>query len=200
MGTPCGGARPYDGRMPVTPERPVRAFVALPLPDAARGQLGPFLAACEQRAPRYRWVPVENLHLTLRFLGGLDPERLARVRKALAGVEVPPFDVRLGELGTFGGRSRPRVVWLGLAQGAGEVGELAAAVSEASVVAGLEPETAPFRAHLTLARSGDGAGRLPELPPPPAVRGWRADAFSLYQSRLGRPRAVYVPITTYELR
>lgn len=173
----------------------IRAFVALPLADATRHALDPYLRACERLAPSYRWVPAANLHLTLRFLGRVDRAGLERLRAALAEVRTPPFWLRTGAVGTFGGR----VIWLGLDEGEAEAGALAAAVDRACEEAGLGPADVPFRAHLTLARATKGARRAPSLPPPPDLDRWRADAFSLYQSRLGRPHATYVPLDRFSL-
>jgi 2'-5' RNA ligase len=176
----------------------IRSFVALPLPDEQRARLGAYLEECARAAPGFRWVPAANLHLTLRFLGNLEPETLAAVQAGLAGVRGRSFTVALGELGTFGSRSAPRVVWLGVRTGLDEMAELAAAIETVVQAAGVPGEDRPFRAHLTLARAGSRP-RRPELPPPPALAPWRATELVLYQSRLGPPTPVYVPLARYPL-
>ncbi|MBO0690967.1 MAG: RNA 2',3'-cyclic phosphodiesterase [Candidatus Dormibacteraeota bacterium] len=176
----------------------IRSFVALPLPDGQRARLAAYLDQCARTAPGFRWVPAVNLHLTLRFLGNLEPATLEAVRGGLGGVRGEPFTVALGELGTFGSRSAPRVVWLGVQAGLDEMARLAAAIEEPVRAAGVPGEDRPFRAHLTLARAGSRP-RRPELPPPPVVAPWRADELVLYQSRPGPTAPAYVPLARYPL-
>ncbi len=146
-------------------------------------------------------MPASNLHLTIRFCGHVDEPVLRSLRGRLGEVRQGPFELALGERGTFGGDRRVRVVWIGVADGAGALTELARQVEAACRAAGLPAEERPFRAHLTLARAGAGPGgaRLPELPPAPSLPAWRAEEFVLYESRLGRGPAVYAPIERFPL-
>lgn len=145
-------------------------------------------------------MPPANLHLTLRFCGHLPEATLAALEQNLRGIRGEPFDVRLGALGTFGGRRRPRVVWLGLAEGLEPLREVAAGVEAACRDAGLEAEGRPYRAHLTLARALERAGApLGELPEPPSLPAWTVSGFTLYRSRLGRGPAVYEPLERFPL-
>ncbi|HET7876833.1 MAG TPA: RNA 2',3'-cyclic phosphodiesterase [Methylomirabilota bacterium] len=181
----------------------VRTFVALSMPHAQRAALGAHLAGCARRAPGYRWVAPDALHLTLRFIGQLTPEGLARVRAALQDVPGRPFRLALTHRGQFGPRSAPRVIWLGVGEGAEACAELAAGVERACQAAGLDPEPRGFRAHVTLARARSEGGegeRLPALPDPPPLAPWTVDDFVLYESVLrgGRPPA-YVPLHRFPL-
>jgi 2'-5' RNA ligase len=175
----------------------IRSFVAIDIPGAQREALAAHLAGCRAVAPDYRWVSPANLHLTLRFLGNLPPELFEAVRVALASVRRPPFRMAVGAPGMFGSPARPRVIWLGITEGGESLTSLADAVEGSTRVAGLEPADHPFQAHLTLARAG--AGRLPDLPPAPALDAWSVSEFVLYQSRLGRPAPRYIPIERYAL-
>ena len=173
--------------------------MALPIPAPQRESLAGYLAACAQAAPDLRWVPPQNLHLTLRFLGGRAPEVLDALGARLGELRSPPFELALGGLGTFGGQ-RARVVWLGLAAGQAEAEKLGAQVEAACEASGLEPELRPLRPHLTLARARERAGAvLPDLPLPPALAGWCADHFVLYRSRLGTGPAQYEELSSYPL-
>ena len=80
------------------------------------------------------------------------------------------------------------------------MGELAGQVEQACRRAGLEAEERPFRAHLTLARAAArNGGPLPEVPSPPELPAWAGASFVLYESRLGRGPAVYVPLEEFPL-
>jgi 2'-5' RNA ligase len=176
----------------------VRAFLALALPEEQRRQLATHVEECSRRAPGYRWVPAENLHLTLRFLGHVEPEVLERLRGLLREVRQAPFELGLDGRGSFGPRGAPRVVWLGIERGAPACADLAAALEEACQEVGLERESRSFQAHLTLARARSDSGRLPPLPPPPALESWQVADFVLYESRLAR-QATYLELQRYPL-
>lgn len=106
----------------------------------------------ELRGERIRWVPPENLHLTLEFFGEIEegriPELEAALAKAAAGTR--EFTMKIGGPGAFGGARHPRVVWLGIdSEGLRELrGRTVAALREA----GWEPEPREFAPHLTLGR------------------------------------------------
>jgi 2'-5' RNA ligase len=176
----------------------IRSFVAVSLPEPNLTALERHLAECARAAPAYRWVEPDSLHLTLRFLGNVEPEALERVRGELASVGGTPFTLALDGRGTFGPRTAPRVVWLGVSAGLEPCAALAARVEAVCQRAGLDPEERPFRAHVTLARAFTDGARLPPLPDPPALAPWTVEDFVLYESRL-RQQPRYVPLGRYKL-
>jgi 2'-5' RNA ligase len=176
----------------------IRSFVAVALPDPNLAAIERHLAECAQAAPAYRWVEPDSLHLTLRFLGNLEPEVVERVRAELSSVRGAPFPLALDGRGTFGPRAAPRVVWIGLGAGLDACAALAARVEAACEQAGLEPEPRPFRAHVTLARARREGERLPPLPDPPPLVPWTVEDFALYESRL-RQQPRYVVLQRYRL-
>jgi RNA 2',3'-cyclic 3'-phosphodiesterase len=176
----------------------IRAFVALELPEAQRQALAAHLADCERRAPGHRWVAPDALHLTLRFLGHLEPEALDAVRRGLATVRGSPFRLGLDGQGTFGPRAAPRVVWLAVGEGLAACTALASAVEAACRAAGVGADPRGFRAHVTLARARTEGERLPVLPDLPRLAPWTVEDLVLYESRLQQqPR--YVPLARYPL-
>jgi RNA 2',3'-cyclic 3'-phosphodiesterase len=175
-----------------------RLFVALALPDEVRAPLARYLAQCAELAPDQRWAPAVNLHLTLHFLGWVEPEAMTRVAAALEGVRRPAFKLELGALGRFGTAARPRVLWIGVAGGREPLAALAAEVARASREAGVVGDERPYNPHLTLCRVRSGA-RLPALPEPPPPLAWKARSFTLFQSRPGPRGSVYVPLQAYRL-
>ena len=178
----------------------VRAFVALEIPEPIGGTLALYLDLCRAAAPAFRWVPPASLHLTLRFLGSVSPDVLDGLRSGLGRLDGRAFRLRLDGIGTFGGRAAPRVIWIDLREGAEQAAALAALVETACQAAGMEPEARRFRGHVTLARARAARGSpLPELPPPPALEPWTATELVLYESRLGKPAATYVPLQRYRL-
>jgi 2'-5' RNA ligase len=179
----------------------IRAFFGLPVPDAQRIRLEPYLAACAATAPEFRWTPVANFHLTVRFIGTVEHSVVDGIAGRLDELGLPGFDLELGELGTFKRGRLVRVVWLQLRVGAKQARELAAQVEAECVSAGLEPGARPFQPHLTLARARPRDGStLPTLPSTPKLPPWRAEELVLYRSHLGRGGSVYEPLRRIRLR
>lgn len=133
------------------PSDRLRLFVAITLPPAARDRLAPALAAASAIAPGARVVPIENLHLTLHFLGATPREERDRLEAALARVAAGsgPFPITIGGADSFGPRARPRVLYAAVPEGAEAIASLAARVDEAI---GAEPQ-ARYTPHVTLARA-----------------------------------------------
>ncbi|MEW6337423.1 MAG: RNA 2',3'-cyclic phosphodiesterase [Acidobacteriota bacterium] len=130
----------------------MRLFVAVELPDAVRTALREGLGRLKRDLPAARWVRVEGMHLTLKFLGEQD----AGVCEALASASAPafstlaPVEVRLGGGGFFPNAHRARVAWVG-GQAPGLDG-WARALEAAAERLGIAREERPFAVHLTLAR------------------------------------------------
>jgi len=144
----------------------LRLFLALALPEPVRAELAHLRRALERRDDRWRWAPVDRIHLTVRFLGRVAaaPDRALRDAWRLAAAASPPIAFRLRGLGAFPSESRPRVVWVGVEEldRATRLAALAAAIETAARTAGFEHEARAFRPHLTLARAArSGRPRFP---------------------------------------
>lgn len=156
-------------------------------------------APIDERVPgQPRWVSVEGLHLTLRFLGATPDERRNDLAVALSATArgVAPFRVVLSGGGAFPDPSRPRVLWIGIAEGAVELADLVLRLDAQLKPLGWPPEGRPFSPHLTLARTDGVAGaderarRLAEVAMDLQLS-WQADQLVLYKSVLGRGPARY---------
>lgn len=176
----------------------IRLFVALGLPD----DLGTRLAGIRGQIPGARWVPRENLHITLRFIGEVDEAAAADIDTALARIEAPAFDLALAGVGHFESRGRVRSLWAGVERGPA-LDHLQARIETACRRAGLPPEGRKFHPHVTLARCRDTrtsriagflAGHDGFRAPPFPVR-----SFALYSSALGRGGAAYTREIEYSL-
>lgn len=140
----------------------IRAFIAVQLTDEVRDALREVVRSLSGRVERgaVRWVRPEQMHLTLRFLGDTDTGKLPAVQAAMDAVAASnaPFEMRLGEVGCFPNRNRPRVIWVGLSGGEARLLSLVVALEKELAHLGWEPEGKPFRAHLTLGRVKDERG------------------------------------------
>jgi 2'-5' RNA ligase len=131
----------------------MRLFVALRFPESVRMAIRDATASLRGTGLSVRWTPVEQLHITLRFLGDVDLPGAAGVgeRLAEAARECGPFDLPLGGVGAFPSMRRPRVVWLGAGPSTG-ITALHRSVETAVGECGFKPEGRPFRPHITLGR------------------------------------------------
>ncbi len=135
-----------------------RLFVAVPLSEPARLAVVDVverIRAGEPEGRGVRWVRLEGLHITLRFLGPTPESRAPDVAAAVqaTAADVAPFEVRIAGADAFPPTGRPRTLWLDLDRGVDELSALATRLDEALAGAGWERERRPFRAHLTLARA-----------------------------------------------
>jgi len=187
-------------------DRPWRCFVAVPITEQLRHELGAAVATLRAANPAadeaFRWSEPEGWHVTLAFLGPVAaaevPLRAETLRKAVAGTA--PFVVTGGGLGAFPSPRRARVVWYRIGDPERRLSAVARAVRRAFDL----DDSGPFRAHLTLARSRAERGVILD----PGLLGADlptadipVDAITLYRSHLGRGPARYealaeVPLLT----
>ena len=149
-----------------------------------------------------RWVRLDGLHLTLRFLGPTPDDRIqdtADAVRRVARAASAPIQLELTGAGSFPAGSRPRTLWIGVDGDLAGLDRLATMAGAALVDAGWPPETRPFRAHLTLARS-DGvevgslvAGRLAAAMAGRSIP-CEVAQIGLFESVTGDGRARYVPV------
>lgn len=125
----------------------IRLFVALPLPESVRLRLSLLMGGI----PGARWVPTENLHLTLRFIGEVDESAADDAAAALDEIRARPFRLTLGGIGEFGHGEKMRALWIGAEREPALV-HLRDKVESALVRLGQPPEGRKFVPHVTLAR------------------------------------------------
>jgi 2'-5' RNA ligase len=138
-------------------DQSLRLFIAISLPDALPEAIAEATAPVRAGAPGVRWVAARSLHLTLVFLGerpANEPERLAAALGPVCA-SIPAFALTLGRPGCFPTTQRPRVLWLGIAQGAEALTALQRAVSGALLQERLAQPEDRFSPHLTLGRVPD---------------------------------------------
>jgi 2'-5' RNA ligase len=189
---------------PTTERLQMRTFVACELPGALADALTAVRRAAEDRA--WRWVPAGNVHLTLKFLGEVEAGLLPELKAALerAALQVRPFEIELAELGVLpGGRRPPRVLYAAVATGGAGLASLHQAVEAELVPLGFTADRRRFTPHATLARVRRGRPReLPRLLERFAGESfgrWDCAALTLFESRMGRGPARYVPLAEVPL-
>jgi 2'-5' RNA ligase len=135
----------------------MRLFVALEIPAAVRDNLAALITELRELSAkvadkRPRWVRRENLHVTLKFIGEVSPEKLESIRGALSAIRSDsPVEIKFRGLGFFPNEQYPRVLWAGL-DALANLPSLAGDIDGALETRGIERERRAFTPHLTLAR------------------------------------------------
>lgn len=187
----------------------MRLFVAVDLPEetkrAIAGEQRRIAAALVRTRDSLKLVKPEQLHLTLLFLGEVQEARVPPVIEAMnAAVDLPTFDIAFGGAGVFPPRGAPRVLWIGVTEGAAALISLQTEIAERIRVLGIAFDDRPFQPHLTVGRWRESRsnrlahGRLRReggaLQESGAVAGARVTCATLYQSRLSPSGPAYMAL------
>lgn len=180
----------------------VRAFFAIELPAEARASaLEATLRLKSVAGHGVRWMALDTLHLTLKFLGEIAlhdvPRLIARAHAKLA--PEAPFEVGLAGYGAFPNVREARALWVGVSAGASSLARLARKLDSASRAVGAPREHKPFEPHLTLARLREPQRVELERAAPPDSVAWTVSEVVLFESRLSPNGARHVPLARFPL-
>jgi 2'-5' RNA ligase len=210
----AAGPGPFSRALP-------RLFIAVPLAEPARAavealvddvraRLSSSEGGAESRKGRrteVRWVRMDGLHLTLRFLGPTQASQVATLASAVdeAAAACRRFQVEINGGGAFPSATKPRTLWLGITRGQEDLMGLADSISRGLEARGWPAESRPFRGHLTLGRSdgrldGRAAVRLLAEHAERFRARFEADRLLLFESVTGRGPARYEPVHEAMLR
>jgi 2'-5' RNA ligase len=141
----------------------LRLFIAIELPGGLKKAISQVMDPLRSKAgtTAVRWVPVSNIHLTLKFLGDVAPAGVGLIEEALESEAAshPAFRLEAGGLGAFPNLKRPRVIWLGV-DAPPELASLQRGIESAAARLGYASETRPFSPHLTLGRVRENASAV----------------------------------------
>jgi 2'-5' RNA ligase len=145
-------------------EQILRTFVAVPLPPEIKQAAAGVMDEIKFREADVKWVPAENFHLTLKFLGETPSSQIESICGAIqsAITEMKPFQVTFHGVGAFPKIDRPQVIWIGIQEGHEPLKALAGRIESQLDIIGFPREKRPFSVHLTLGRlrSSKGIGQL----------------------------------------
>lgn len=188
-----------------------RLFIAVDLPDQVLDSLRWTQNKLKNAAPdrAVRWVKIEGIHLTLKFLGDTPVRQVDDIADVL-GEAVSPhrrFELRMHGLGCFPNTNRPRVVWVGVEGAINPLNDLQADVERGMQSLGFKAETRSFSPHLTLGRLSQNASRQDAIRVGEAVEAnrakvqpvsWAVDSVSLIRSQLKPGGAVYTHVNSFK--
>jgi 2'-5' RNA ligase len=188
----------------------VRVFVAVDIGDAVRREAARVVSALQMKLeaartpPKVVWVKPAALHVTIRFLGEVEPGEVERIVPRLAPpIPIAPFDVQWRGIGTFPNNRHPRALWLGVINGAAQLAAIEAEVSTRLSGAAVELEDRALLPHLTLGRvKMAGAGiDWPKVLQSAEVKNATShiERVTLYQSRLSQYGPNYTELVSAPL-
>ncbi|RZH69028.1 RNA 2',3'-cyclic phosphodiesterase [Natrinema altunense] len=182
----------------------MRLFVSVDLPD----DLADPVADLQDEfaaASGLEFTDPEQAHLTMKFLGETDEDRLPALERALSAAvddaDVDPFTVRYGGLGVFPSLDYISVVWLGVEAGGKELTRLHEAIEDRTTAMGFDPEDHEFTPHVTLARMNHAGGKelVQDLvrEREPTIGEARVDEIRLTESTLTDEGPVYSTVESF---
>ena len=175
----------------------MRLFIAFDIPEKVREQLVSIQEKIKADDAKIKWVASENMHLTLKFLGEVDEDKVEGIKERLGKISFEEFEVEVSDIGVFPSENYIRVIWVGF-KNEGKMAELAEKIK------GQLPEFKvdyPFKAHLTIGRvrfAGDKKKLVDELnkikikPERFSVK-----EFKLYKSTLTREGPIYEELAVF---
>ncbi len=180
----------------------MRLFTAIDLPADILTRLDRLIGALRPEA-FINWSPLDNLHVTTKFIGEWPEARVEDLHHALVGLPArKPFEIDVKELGWFPHERSPRVLWIGVQAGE-QLSELASQTEEQLLSLGIKKEDRKFSPHLTLARIKSPVPlarlrtRVHELQPA-ALGKFPVSHFSLFRSDAGSNASIYRKLREYK--
>ncbi|MBI2849737.1 MAG: RNA 2',3'-cyclic phosphodiesterase [Chloroflexi bacterium] len=187
----------------------IRSFIAIELPNEIKEKLSQFEARLKStEMPWVKWVDPNSIHLTLKFLGNIDADKVGEITEAIeeSARGIPPFSLEAREAGVFPDLRRPRVAWVGLGGETDKLLELQQHLESNLEILGFTPEGRDFTPHLTVARLDRATpderqkfGQLIARSSFEAVN-INVEAISLMRSQLTRAGAIYSRLSSVALK
>lgn len=185
----------------------MRTFIAIPLDDQVHGELAQVQARLKHADAGLKWVDPSNIHLTLKFLGEIDPQRLPHIKESLQKILLShiPFHIHIHRVGAFPTPSHPRIIWAGIREGIKECILLQKDIESSMEVLGFAKEGRDFSPHLTLARVSSSRNRDSLINRLEAEKEFSCGndllvkSIILFRSQLTAKGPIYTPIETFYL-
>lgn len=141
----------------------LRCFLAVGMPSPVKERLAEAVEELKKSRADVRWVPAENMHLTLKFLGATEGDFVGRIAGVLSDIlsSYAPFYIKISGVGCFPDMRRPKIIWAGIEESR-RLSDLTRDVEAGMVGLGYAAERRAFSPHLTIGRVKSGRG-VPEM-------------------------------------
>jgi len=178
-----------------------RTFIAIELNESIHSELASLQSALKKSNADVKWVAPGSIHLTLKFLGNIDTQKIKEIENILneTAAEIEPFVLTLKGIGAFPKLDYPRVIWVGVESGAPQSEQLARSLEERLEAIGIPREDREFHAHITLGRvkslkNKDNLKEIIEATKFAAGSVVDVNHLTLFKSQLSREGSVYTPL------
>ncbi len=189
----------------------IRSFIAVELPDEVKSALTQLETQLKSKGqPSVKWVDPNSIHLTLKFLGNIDGNRVEEITDAIgtAARGISPLHLEVKGLGVFPNLKRAQVAWVGVSGDIDRLIQLQQQIDSNLSRFGFIPESRPFAPHLTLARLRDQAspddrqsfGQLIAGTRFETTLGFDVDSVNLMRSQLTREGPIYTRLSSVRLK
>jgi 2'-5' RNA ligase len=185
-----------------------RTFAAVELPKAVRDRIQQHISQLRDAAPECQpsWSRVENIHLTLKFFGDIEQNRIRQISNAASRTakDFAPFEILITGTGAFPKTTQPRVLWIGVDDPSLQLSKLQSRFEDECAGEGFEKEERAFRPHLTIARirKPAGARRLGEFNKELRFEPMKLTVNELivFRSELSSKGSKYTPLSQHTLK
>ena len=189
----------------------IRSFIAIELPDNVKKALYRIQSLLKSGGQfPVKWVDPFSVHLTLKFLGNINPDNIEQITRAMeeASRGIPPFLLEINGLGVFPNPRRVQVIWVGISGEVERLSQLQQCIESNVSPLGFPTESRQFKPHLTLGRVRERAtpgerenlGRHISAIKPVETYSFKVDSVHLMRSQLTREGAVYSRIGSVRLK
>lgn len=177
----------------------VRTFICIEIPESIKARIDKLQQTLRQTEAVVSWTKPANIHLTLKFLGGVKASRINSTTKALSRATngIGPFEVQVGGAGCFPSPRSPRVLWVGISNVPEQLRQLYSNMEDELTREGFPREKRKFSPHLTIGRIREprNSARLAEVL---IAGGFESEAFLakeviLMRSDLKPTGSIYTP-------
>ncbi len=183
----------------------MRLFFAGEIPEEHKKALAVVQERLKDAKADVKWVEPGNLHITLRFLGDVNPKRIPELKKLAeeVGRLYGSFELSIKNLGVFPTKGPPRVVWAGIEEGKKQLSMLAQAIASRVAKLNFKEEEHEFKAHVTFGRIKSLRG-TPELLEVVMKNGvdlapWYLDSIVLMESQTTKTGSIYKKVCVFPL-
>ncbi len=185
----------------------IRTFIAIKLPEKILSSVKEIQNGFKSQGIRAKWVKVENIHITIKFLGDIkitDVEKIIR-SITLAAKESKPITLSVKGAGVFPGVKRPRVIWAGITGEISDLLDLQDRVEKNLEAIGFPKESRPFKGHLTIGRIKGKTDAKKLVYAMEQFKGFESESFMadhifLIKSELKQSGAVYTDLSSVFLK
>jgi 2'-5' RNA ligase len=132
----------------------IRSFIAIDTPAEVKERVSEVQESLKKTGAEVRWEPREKLHITLKFLGGVERETLDHLANKMTEQlgDFPTIELIYKGTGCFPNRERPRVIWIGAHNESGSLKKLYTILEDTFASFGFEREERAFHPHITIGR------------------------------------------------